>query len=148
MSVKQNKISSPLTVGQLAGITLLLVGLILYVSDDAGVALNYVFIFIVMAFVGGINLAWFLAGLGVLAAAAPFVWSHMRDDQQNRILMVLDPTIDPDGIGVRYQTKFSLHALQNGGMLDSILCRSSDGVVLSVSAAARRRWFVSSAWSR
>jgi len=116
MSVKQNKISSPLTVGQLAGITLLLVGLILYVSDDAGVALNYVFIFIVMAFVGGINLAWFLAGFGVLAAAAPFVWSHMRDDQQNRILMVLDPTIDPDGIGVRYQTKFSLHALQNGGM--------------------------------
>jgi rod shape determining protein RodA len=116
MSVKQNKLSSPLTVGQLAGITLLLVGLILYVSDDAGVALNYVFVFIVMAFVGGVNLMWFLAGFGAVAVAAPFVWTHMRTDQQNRILVVFNPSIDPDGLGVRYQTKYSLHALQNGGV--------------------------------
>ena len=47
ISVEENKISSPLTVMKLAGITMLLAGEIILVSDDLGVALCYVFIFII-----------------------------------------------------------------------------------------------------
>ena len=59
---------------KLAGITMLLAGEIILVSDDLGVALCYVFIFIIMAYVGGVNFMWFLAGFGAIAVASPFLW--------------------------------------------------------------------------
>ena len=59
-------------------------------------ALVYVFLFVLMAFIGGVGIGWFLLGLGTIAAAAPVVWSMMREDQRQRILMIFDPSIDPD----------------------------------------------------
>ena len=61
MSVKQNKLSSPITVAELAGITVLFAAVIRFFSWDDGMMLNYLLIFIIMAFSGGINLIWFLA---------------------------------------------------------------------------------------
>ena len=116
ISVEENKISSPLTVFKIAGITLLLAGEIILVSDDLGVALCYIFIFIIMAYVGGVNFMWFLAGFGAIAVASPFLWSRMREDQRNRILVIFDETIDPNAQGVRYQMNRSIRALQNGGI--------------------------------
>lgn len=116
MSVESDKISSPLTVAKITGITLLLAGEIVLISDDLGVALCYIAIFIIMAYVGGVNLFWFLAGLGAVAAASPILWSQMRDDQRNRILVIFDETIDPFAQGVRYQMNRSIRALQNGGI--------------------------------
>lgn len=116
MSIYRNKISSILTLLQMVVILALLVALILVVSGDTGVALPYVFIFAVMAFVGGVNIGWFALAAGGTVAAAPVLWSSMRDDQKNRILMLLDPTIDPDGGGVRYDTLRSLISLRGGGM--------------------------------
>ena len=110
ISVEENKISSPLTVFKIAGITLLLAGEIILVSDDLGVALCY------MAYVGGVNFMWFLAGFGAIAVASPFLWSRMREDQRNRILVIFDETIDPNAQGVRYQMNRSIRALQNGGI--------------------------------
>lgn len=34
-------------------------------------ALVYVFLFVLMAFIGGVGIGWFLLGLGTIAAAAP-----------------------------------------------------------------------------
>ena len=85
-------------------------------SDDLGVALCYIFIFIIMAYVGGVNFMWFLAGFGAIAVASPFLWSRMREDQRNRILVIFDETIDPNAQGVRYQMNRSIRALQNGGI--------------------------------
>ena len=119
ISVEENKISSPLTVFKIAGITLLLAGEIILVSDDLGVALCYIFIFIIMAYVGGVNFMWFLAGFAAIAVASPFLWSRMREDQRNRILVIFDETIDPNAQGVRYQMNRSIRALQNGGMVQS-----------------------------
>ena len=116
ISVEENKISTPLTVFKIAGITLLLAGEIILVSDDLGVALCYIFIFIIMAYVGGVNFMWFLAGFGAIAVASPFLWSRMREDQRNRILVIFDETIDPNAQGVRYQMNRSIRALQNGGI--------------------------------
>ena len=70
MSVKQNKLSAPTTILQIGGVTIFLFVLIIAASEDLGVALQYIFIFVIMAFVGGVNFVWFLGALGALAAAA------------------------------------------------------------------------------
>ena len=116
ITVEDNTLSTPLTVFKITGITLLLAGEIILVSDDLGVALCYIFIFIIMAYVGGVNFMWFLAGFGAIAVASPFLWSRMREDQRNRILVIFDETIDPNAQGVRYQMNRSIRALQNGGI--------------------------------
>ena len=116
MSVKQNKISSPLTVLQLGAITVFFFALIIVASDDIGVSLQYIFIFVFMAFVGGVNIIWFLGGMAVLLVAAPFLWQFLRNDLQERIMVLFDPTIDPNALNVRYQMNCSLRALQNGGV--------------------------------
>lgn len=40
----------------------------------------------------------------------------MREDQRQRILMIFDPSIDPNGTGVRYQTHLSQIYLSAGGL--------------------------------
>ena len=116
MFVKQNKLSSPITVAELAGITVLFAAVIRFFSWDDGMMLNYLLIFIIMAFSGGINLIWFLAAGGVLLAAFPFIWSRLDTYQQNRILVLFDPAIDPEAKEVRWQMNRSIRALQNGGV--------------------------------
>jgi len=111
-------------VGKMGLLTVFFFVFIVGVSSDAGVALFYIFIFISMAFVGGVNLIWFLLAFGVLLVAIPVVWnitlpngqSLIGTYQKNRILMLFDPTIDPEGKGVRWQTNLSLRAIQNGGV--------------------------------
>ena len=76
-------------------------------------ALTYIFIFIVMAFVGGVNVIWFLAALGTAGVAIPVIWPMLRTYQQNRILVLFDPSLDPD---TYWQTKMSLRYIQNGGV--------------------------------
>lgn len=116
MSVKQNRLSSPITVAEVAGITVLFALVIRYFSWDDGMMLNYLLIFVVMAFAGGIHLIWFLVGGAVLLAAFPFIWTQLGEYQQNRILVLFDESIDPDAQGVRYQMNYCLRALQNGGI--------------------------------
>ena len=113
MSVNQNRLSSPLNVGKMAVMTAFFFVLIVYVSSDTGVALTYIFIFAVMAFVGGVNLIWFLAAIGAVAAAFPVIWPLLRDYQKNRILVLFDPSLDPD---TYWQTERSLRYIQNGGI--------------------------------
>ncbi len=116
MAVKQNRLSSPITVAEIAGITVLFALLIRVFSWDDGMMLNYLFIFIIMAFTGGVNLIWFLLGGGAVLAAFPFIWSRLGTYQQNRILVLFDETIDPDAQGIRYQMNRTIRALQNGGV--------------------------------
>ncbi len=119
MSIYRNKISSPLSIVRMSIPLILMVGLILVASDDAGVALIFVFIFLIMTYSGGVNFGWFLVAFAVIAVVTPLVWNWpglIRADQRERILMIFDPTIDPEGLGVRWQTNLSLSYLQRGGM--------------------------------
>lgn len=75
MSIRQNKISHISTVLRLAVITIFMFGLIVVASEDLGVALQYLFIFVIMAFVGGVSLLWFLGAFAVLLVASPFCGS-------------------------------------------------------------------------
>lgn len=116
MSVNQNKLSTPLNVMKMAALTGFFFLFIVFVSSDAGVALIYVFIFITMAFAGGVSLIWFALGFSVILVAAPVIISLMETYQRDRIMMFFDPSIDPKGTGVRWQTNLSLRAIQNGGV--------------------------------
>lgn len=116
MSVNQNKLSSPLNVGKMGILTGFFFAFIVFVSSDAGVGLIYVCIFIIMAFAGGVSLIWFAMGLGVLAIAAPIIIPNLPEYQYNRIMMFFDPSIDPKGEGVRWETNLSLRYVQNGGV--------------------------------
>lgn len=116
MAAHQNKPSSMRAVGHLIFHVLLIVGLNMVLSRDLGVTLIFIFIFIGMAFAGGISLLWFAGGLLLSAAAAPFLWPLLDDYQQRRIMILFDPTIDPNGINERYHTMRSIRSLTGGGM--------------------------------
>ena len=85
MSIRQNKISHISTVLRLAVITVFMFGLIVVASEDLGVALQYLFIFVIMAFVGGVSLLWFLGAFAVLLVASPFLWQFLSYDRRSRI---------------------------------------------------------------
>ena len=116
MNSYQNRISHPRSVFHMAFHLVLLVGLNMVLSKDAGVSLIFVFIFIGMAFTGGVSLLWFGLAAGCIVAAAPILWQFLGDHQRNRILILFDPTIDPMGINERYHTKINLMSLTGGGL--------------------------------
>ena len=118
MAGNQRKISSFKSVLTMVFHLGLLVGTNMVLSKDAGVSLIFVFIFIGMAFAGGVHPFWFGLGGGLVTAAAPFLWFKvMSPHQKNRILVLFDPTIDPQGIDERYHTKRSLLSLTGGGLM-------------------------------
>lgn len=93
----------------------LLVGLNMVLSEDAGVSLIFVFIFIGMAFAGGVSLIWFLIAGGGIVAAWPILWNMLDTHQKNRLLILVDPTVDPQGLDERFHSKRSLLSLTGGG---------------------------------
>lgn len=116
MSSHQNRISHPVSVFHMLFHLVLLVGVNMLVSRDAGVSLIFVFIFIGMAFAGGVSLIWF-ALAGVLGAVGwPILWRFMGTYQRERILILFDETVDPLGIGPRYHSKINLLSLTGGGL--------------------------------
>ena len=116
MASHQNRISHPVSIIHMLMHLGLLVGLNLALSSDMGVSLIFVFIFIGMAFAGGVSLWWFALAIGSIAAAFPILWQFLGQYQRNRILILFDPTIDPQGINERYHSKINLQSLTGGGL--------------------------------
>ena len=116
MSSHQNRISHPVSVFHMVFHLGLLVGLNMVLSSDAGVSLIFVFIFVGMAFAGGVSLWWFALAGGLIAVALPFIWPLLGEYQQERILILIDPTFDAQGIGARYHSKINLQSLTGGGL--------------------------------
>ena len=117
MSSHQNRISSFGSVVHVGFHMAYLFGLNMVLSSDMGVSLVFVFIFIVMAFAGGISVFWFLLAGGALTVAAPVLWNEFMDDyQKERIEMLFNDKIDPEGLEVRWHTNQSLLSLNGGGL--------------------------------
>ena len=116
MSSHQNRISHPVSVIHMGMHLLLLVGLNLALSSDMGVSLIFVFIFIGMTFAGGVSILWFALAIGLIVAAFPILWQFLGEYQQNRILILFDETIDPQGINERYHSMMNLRSLTGGGL--------------------------------
>ncbi len=117
MEVNRNRISTPRSVLTMGFHLIFIVGLNLVLSSDMGVSLIFIFVFLVMAFVGGVKPWWFLGGFAGVAAAAPYAWEHvMPKYQKERFMVIFDPTIDPQGTGPRWHMKRSLMSLTGGGL--------------------------------
>lgn len=118
MASHQNGLSKPRSVFHMVFHLVLLVGLNMALSRDAGVSLIFVFIFIGMAFAGGVSMLWFLLAAGVIAVLAPIAWNYVMDDYQKiRLEALWNPDIDPNGWGVRYQAEQGLRSLTGGGLM-------------------------------
>ena len=108
----RNEINSPVAVLKLCLHVLIPVALIIFVSDDTGMATVYIFIFLIMAFCAGVKLRYFL-GAGALACiSAPLIWNFvLKEYQKLRILVVFNPELDPLGKGYHaIQSKIALGA--------------------------------------
>jgi len=116
MSSHQNRISHFSSVMHMVFHLGLLVGLNMVLSSDMGVSLIFVFIFIGMTFAGGVSLWWFAMAIGGIAAALPILWQFLGEYQRERILILIDPNFDAQGIGARYHSKINLQSLTGGGL--------------------------------
>ena len=108
-------LNSFLSVVQMAAHFLLVFGAIVVVSSDLGSASIILGIFLVMFFAIGARLYWFAAGGAAVAAAIPLLWNYfLKDYQKKRLVAPYDPSIDPDGWGITWQTTQSKLTLSSG----------------------------------
>ena len=89
------------------GITVLVV-----LQNDTGTALVFTFMFATMLFVAGIPIKYILWAFLILAIALPVFWFLLATYQKNRILVFLNPSLDPNGAG--YQVLQSRIAIGSG----------------------------------
>lgn len=78
--------------------TLCLTGLVL-IQPDLGTAIVYVFIFLSISFLADIPLRYFLGLIGAGIMSMPFFWHFLKDYQKSRLMVFLNPNIDPLGAG-------------------------------------------------
>ena len=96
---------------------MLIFGLLIFMSSDVGSALIYGFIFVVMLYIGGVKLRWFVIGGGLIAAVFPLILNNfLSQGQRDRIRAPFQPDlIDPTRQGVLWQTDNSIKAIMSGG---------------------------------
>ena len=116
MASYQSRISSVRSVITMVFHLGLLAGLNMALSSDLGVTLIFVFIFVGMAFSGGVSAVWFVAAIGGIASLFPILWSFLDEYQKLRIEILFNPDLDPLGTGARYHTVRALRSLTGGGM--------------------------------
>ena len=88
------------------------VGLIL-LQPDLGTALAVCFVGVVMMFLAGLPLWYFIGGGLAMLAALPLAYAFMHDYQRRRVLIFLNPEDDPLGAG--YHISQSKIAIGSGG---------------------------------
>lgn len=110
----REEINKPKNVLLLALHAGLVVGLIL-LSGDLGVALIYVGIVAIMLFCAGLHPLYFLGLAVVIVLLFPYLWDHLSNYQQQRILIGFNPESDPLGYGM--QPLMSRDAIAAGGFV-------------------------------
>jgi rod shape determining protein RodA len=88
--------------------------ILVLLQPDLGTSLVLVATVAGLLFMAGASLLWLGALASGALAAIPFVWSHMADYQQARLLTVLNPWADPQGAG--YQVIQAQKAVTAGGV--------------------------------
>ena len=88
--------------------------LLILIQPDLGTALLLVFSAITVMFLAGLPLRLFLGGAAAVAAMLPLAYSIMLPHQQRRVLIFLDPELDPSGAG--YHLIQSKIAIGSGGL--------------------------------
>jgi rod shape determining protein RodA len=84
-------------------------------QPDLGTALAICFGAVIIMFLAGLPLSWFIGAATIASVAAPLAYfTLLHDYQRQRVLTFLDPEIDPLGTG--YHISQSKIAIGSGGM--------------------------------
>lgn len=73
--------------------------LLIFKQPDLGTALLLFGIFVVMVFASGLRLRYLGGFLFMVVCFLPIAWQHLKDYQKDRLLVFLNPNIDPLGAG-------------------------------------------------
>ncbi|HRS20875.1 MAG TPA: rod shape-determining protein RodA [Clostridia bacterium] len=92
----------------------LIVGLIM-LQPDTGTALVFIFISIFMLFAAGMSYKIIAGAFGGFLISLPIIWKLLKPYQKNRILVFLNPELDPMGAG--YHVIQSKTAIGSGQFL-------------------------------
>lgn len=80
------------------GMTMFLTGLVL-IQPDLGTSIVYIFIFCSIIFLAGVSLRYIVFLLICGLAMMPFFWHFLKGYQKSRLLVFLNPNMDPLGAG-------------------------------------------------
>lgn len=77
--------------------TLIMMAAVVISSGDTGMAIQYFMIALIMLFAAGLALRWLGVGIGLGIISIPILWNFvLQDYQKTRILVLFDPSIDPE----------------------------------------------------
>ncbi|HEX9016879.1 MAG TPA: rod shape-determining protein RodA, partial [Chloroflexota bacterium] len=88
--------------------------LLVYAQPDLGTSASFLFIWFLMALVGGTRLLYLGLTGGLALAALPVIWSLLKDYMRDRITIFLHPESDPWGQG--YNIIQAQISIGSGGM--------------------------------
>ncbi len=72
---------------------------LIFLQPDLGTSVLIFIIFLTVLFLSDLGLRYFLSFLGIILGALPFLWHFLKDYQRDRLLVFLNPNIDPLGAG-------------------------------------------------
>jgi len=113
-----HKLNAEKTIGLFRSIVPLIISLLFFllvaIQPDLGTAIIILTLGLIAIFYAGINLIYPLLSLIVLGLASPFLWTLLKPYQQNRVMIFLNPDLDPLGKG--YHIIQSKIAIGSGGI--------------------------------
>lgn len=89
--------------------------LLVFMQPDLGTSLVYLAILIIMLFVVGVKIKYLVFTFLTALSSVPILWIFLRDYQKNRLILFLNPNLDPLGGG--YNVIQSRIAIGSGGFL-------------------------------
>ncbi|MBE3091061.1 MAG: rod shape-determining protein RodA [Candidatus Atribacteria bacterium] len=95
--------------------------LLVFVQPDLGTSLVYLAILIIMLFVAGIKIKFLVFTFFAGISSVPVLWIFLKDYQKNRLILFLNPNLDPLGGG--YNVIQSRIAIGSGGFLGNGIFR-------------------------
>lgn len=97
-------------------VLIIIIPLILIMKEpDLGTALMFVPMVFILLYVWGVRLKYLFGIIGTVFASLPFMWFLLKDYQKERLLVFINPDMDPLGAG--YTVAQSKIAIGSGGIL-------------------------------
>ncbi|GAH16015.1 unnamed protein product, partial [marine sediment metagenome] len=95
--------------------------LLVFMQPDLGTSLVYLAILIIMLFVVGVKIKFLVLTFLAALSSIPVLWIFLKDYQKNRLILFLNPNLDPLGGG--YNVIQSRIAIGSGGFLGNGIFR-------------------------
>jgi len=73
--------------------------LLIIIQPDLGTAISLIFVFFIAAFVSEGSVRHMLIVVGISLASCPFLWKFLKTYQKKRLLVFINPDVDPLGAG-------------------------------------------------